>query len=964
MDRDRDEAVEFLNQAKLSTETSEKASALKSVWEVVINKQPALIEEFVPEVALLQVDTNKAVRTFVPEFLEAASLRVLNVAVLQVSLEACLGLLEDQTPAVVKRAILASNTIYRCGFWLLASQTANGPDSGRLELLWQTMSNLKDRTCTLGRENDNDGVRLNAIKFMEQVVLLYTGSSMACPSNPAMSVPLSPSHQILKPTVLARDAQDVLTRLIGLLKPPELERLSNSATLVAIKALTAIALQRNQHMGRILPTLLGLTLTGGDQGSAKQASLKAELKKALMAILGSKASAAQAWTSKIEAALKQMGVVASAIRKAERKSKRERQTEGSEDTEGMDRKKAKGSGLSGFSAAQIAQPGLGIVPVPGQASAPAAMQEVVTAVFQLGDLVRRADWDGLHKLVESLENSILVEVVMANMAYLPRQEDVVAADAGLVRPPAEGVPSEDPATAMDFDPATFNNSAYGEPDVKADPQAFKEESAVPLVMPRWTLEAIELKQADMLQLRKSAFVRILKERSRAVMGFKGPVLARVATESLLGDGIGDALLEHILSRLTSGDGVDLALKWLYALYSSEVHSTELKKAGPKSCVKTEGTALEGVEVEEQTIGKEEAGADEQLGFDDTTSRYEAVLMALLEGMREQLPPSNKSLASILLESPALPTTAVFSFLHELCEEGEEWQTLALTTARSLIVQRPPIRDVALDFVLGSATSRDSRVREKAVRLLANKLLGEHGLQEKIEEYARKQLMRIVLVGGGLPPGEAREPSEADVKGQEASNQASPSHEQRPFSSNSEAGRGLEGPLTSTASRQELEEEGLSFVELYTALCTKNHALLPGLFQAFAKARGPYRSAVLKNADRLALVLGPDAPVLLSTVKDTPPGSENLLLKMLYSLTEKVIPSPSLVKACLEAYEQRKDPRLLPPALTGMPKEEVMQFFPFLLLLDPAGFKAALHRLLMPLPPSGSDLILLNIDMLK
>lgn len=98
---------------------------------------------------------------------------------------------------------------------------------------------------------------------------------------------------------LARDAQEVLTRLISLLKPPELDRLSNTATLVAIKALTAVALQRNQHMGRILPTLLGLAVAGGNQENAKQASLKAELKKALLAILGSRAPAAQAWTGKV-----------------------------------------------------------------------------------------------------------------------------------------------------------------------------------------------------------------------------------------------------------------------------------------------------------------------------------------------------------------------------------------------------------------------------------------------------------------------------------------------------------------------------------------------------------------------------------------------------------------------------------------------------------------------------------------
>lgn len=52
------------------------------------------------------------------------------------------------------------------------------------------------------------------------------------------------------------------------------------------------------------------------------------------------------------------------------------------------------------------------------------VQEVVKAVFELGDMVRRADWGAMHDLVESLPINILVEVVMANMAYLPSREAV------------------------------------------------------------------------------------------------------------------------------------------------------------------------------------------------------------------------------------------------------------------------------------------------------------------------------------------------------------------------------------------------------------------------------------------------------------------------------------------------------------------------------------------------------------
>lgn len=86
--------------------------------------------------------------------------------------------------------------------------------------------------------------------------------------------------------------------------------------------------------------------------------------------------------------------------------------------------------------------------------------------------------------------------------------------------------------------------------------------------------------------------------------------------------------------------------------------------------------------------------------------------ALGERGREQLPPTSKALASVMLEAPALPVEPVFAFLTELCEEGDDWQTLALTTARSLIMIRPPVRDHALAFVLQSATSRSAPLRHR------------------------------------------------------------------------------------------------------------------------------------------------------------------------------------------------------------------------------------------------------------
>ena len=96
------------------------------------------------------------------------------------------------------------------------------------------------------------------------------------------------------------------------------------------------------------------------------------------------------------------------------------------------------------------------------------------------------------------------------------------------------------------------------------------------------------------------------------------------------------------------------------------------------------------------------------------------------------------------------------------------------------------------------------------------------------------------------------------------------------------------------------EEALRYCELYCALCTKRHALLRELFTVYGRASKAGRGAILKNADGLARVLGPSAAALIALVHDPPPGSEPLLIKMLYFLTESQ-PPPQVRSATAQHY---------------------------------------------------------------
>ena len=59
--------------------------------------------------------------------------------------------------------------------------------------------------------------------------------------------------------------------------------------------------------------------------------------------------------------------------------------------------------------------------------------------------------------------------------------------------------------------------------------------------------------------------------------------------------------------------------------------------------------------------------------------------------RETLPANDKAIAQILLEVPALPSPSVGQFLSEVADLGGEWATLALSSARDIIINRPPNR---------------------------------------------------------------------------------------------------------------------------------------------------------------------------------------------------------------------------------------------------------------------------------
>jgi symplekin len=185
--------------------------------------------------------------------------------------------------------------------------------------------------------------------------------------------------------------------------------------------------------------------------------------------------------------------------------------------------------------------------------------------------------------------------------------------------------------------------------------------------------------------------------------------------------------------------------------------------------------------------------------------------------------------------------------------------------------------------------------------------------------------------------------------------------------------------------------------LYLALCAKKHSLLHGLVATYAtnSTRPLVRKVMHTQITELVRVIGMHSPHLLQLFVECPRGAEPLLLLILHTLTENVVPSPLLTQTIKRAYaEHRLDARFLIPIISGLtkvknaelnpsssssslpiiiltlsssplplcaslPQKEMIEYLPALIQLPSNMVKTMIHRVLYtkPTPLTPAELLI-------
>ena len=270
----------MLNTAQLSSSAdSAKLDNLRKVQEIIVNREPDLLDNFLDEVLAFQTDRSQDVRKFVVGFIEDACKKDTELLPKVIAnLQLMLG---DQAVAVQKRVIQAMTHLYRATLRYLAEAKVVGE---RMEAAWGLMCNIKEIIVELV-ESDNDGIRTMTVKFMETVVLLQTRrepESVAKENDFCLdSIPLG--LKLVRPRRLEEEAVRIFDMLV---KYHGSAHISSANLMTCMGSLTNIAKLRPFFMAKVITALEMLQANLPPTLAKSQvSSVRKHLKNQLLALL-------------------------------------------------------------------------------------------------------------------------------------------------------------------------------------------------------------------------------------------------------------------------------------------------------------------------------------------------------------------------------------------------------------------------------------------------------------------------------------------------------------------------------------------------------------------------------------------------------------------------------------------------------------------------------------------------------
>uniref|UniRef100_U3FB21 Symplekin n=1 Tax=Micrurus fulvius TaxID=8637 RepID=U3FB21_MICFL len=924
-----EKVVDLLNQAALIVNES-KITILKQVQELIINKDPTLLDNFLDEIIAFQADKSVEVRKFVIGFIEEACKRDTE---LLLKLIANLNmLLRDENVNVVKKTILAMTQLYKVALqWMVKSRVINEMQ----EACWEMVSAMANEIIQL-LDSDNDGIRTHAIKFVEGLIITLS------PRMPESEVPkrhendisldrVPTDHTYIKYNALWEEGKAALEQLLKFMVHPAISSINLTA---ALGSLASIARQRPMFMSEVIQAYETLHANLPPTLAKSQvSSVRKNLKLHLLSVL--KHPASVEFQAQITTLLMDLGTQQAEITRNMPNLKELRKRPRDESDPALKKMKMEPPLEEDDEDKDLEQ---GPVPPPKPSIQSTTQSDIdITAEFlqplltpdNVANLVlismvylpenMPASFQATYTPVESAGTEVQIKHLARLMAtqmtagglgpgveQIKQAKEVVKGEK-VVK--LESVLIKRRLSTLNLGQAisVVGAASPASPSTEVPQAKRRPEPIIPSTQPRlvgasgrkkiFRLSDVIKPLADTQKekLKMAAVKRIL--RSEKAVAYSGAAHARVKILSSLVTQFEVPLKQEILAFILDDirNRLDLAFAWLYQEYNAYLSQYPT----------------------------------------GSLNNYDECLIGLLSGLQEKPDQKDGIFTKVVLEAPLI-TESALEVIRKYCED-ESRTYLGMSTLRDLIFKRPSRQFEYLHVLLDLSSHEKDKVRQQALLFIKRMYEKDH-LREYVEKFALNYLQLLVHPN----PPSVLFGADKDTE--------------------------VAAPWT--------EETIKHCLYLYLALLPQNHKLIHELASVYTEAIADIKRTILRVIEQPIRGMGMNSQELLKLVKNCPKGAETLVTRCLHSLTDKVPPSPELVKRVRDLYNKRlPDVRFLIPVLNGLEKKEVIQALPKLIKLNPIVVKEVFNRLLgtqhgegnstvSPLNPGELLIALHNIDSTK
>ena len=895
MDDINDRVADLINDAIVSQSDEEKLLLLLEIQELVISND--IIDNFLDEVIAFQADTSTEIRKFIVQFIENSCKKdgdcfaklILNLNIL----------INDQNANVVKKAIQSATQLYKTFLkWLLKVKVTDEVIS-----TWEVWSQIKTYICQLLETAENEGVKTQAVKFVETIVIVQTVADLHSGEEEINASKFPSNFKVFTIPDLHEEALQAFEQLVVF---HGTAHISSVNLMACMQSLCLIAKQRSLlFMTKVIQALEVLNSNLPPTLAKSQVSCVRKHLKLLLVLLLKHPHAIsnrQHQTSIVEL-LNDLGTTQSEIKKCFQEAQKRGikfevvnldvkriKLESSDESSGLQRQRStsepstpKVSRAEALNAIEVTSTDL----VEKLASLPNVTDLILVSLLSLPDSMP-AHFPSAYTPVSAAGDA-------AQIKHLARLLATQLTNAGL----GDGV---------DQVISRINQASTSMQSQEANEQKF-----ATLIGKTICSEVKKQEQQDKQQKNEQTRVKLLPSGKSSIPATK---VKHISIQELTKE------LDALTTKTLIHSAVDRIL-----LKENEKQTMSLEEQEERTQILVHLASLfseTDVDVNSQLIDYifQDIRSRQELLLNMLYDKYleckkspsrdmspflrslQAVLIAVTERADEK--DRDNVLSRILLESPIIPIES-FDFLNNYVMTTPSVQSVeqALNILKELIRRRKTVRKNAVSSLLQLSVCQEKQeVRSQALKLIkdVHQTYGSD-IKEDIEEFARNQLEYLCR----------KEPPVSLSRGD-----------------------------TSTWTEDLVRLCLMPYLNLLSNL----HSLVHGLATVYVSTEPDVKRVILRSLESPVKGMGMESPELLSLVETCPKGAETLVTRIIHVLTDKQPPSSELVSRVRDLYHKRvADVRFLIPVLNGLTKKEVIAALPKLIKLNPIVVKEVFNRLL-------------------